>query len=422
MTTKITLTVKFINSLKPKKSRFEVREGNGFLVKVFPTGRKVFYLAYKFNNTQKKIALGKYPTISLKQARDKANELRRQIANGIDPIEEKQEAFKETIYTVGNLGKEFVEQYCKNKRKSWKEDERILNAYILKSSFHRKLAKDVRRRDIMLFCDDIANNRGKVMANRVFSFIRTMFNYAVVNEILEFTPCVALKKPGGEERRKQRYLKDHEIVEFWQGLENSLALSPVSRALKLILLTGQRPGEVCGICSSEINGRWWTIPGERTKNGRDHSVYLTDLALELIGDAEGPKFVSPVTGRPIYRHQLSQLVRRKFLPLAENGSKAKHIPKNPNSITYPKRWTFEKFTPHDLRRTCATHLVSLGFNQLLVGHILNHTDQSVTAIYNQYSYDKEKQQAMEAWEARIKQLINDDSDNKVIEIHANSTT
>jgi len=119
----------------------------------------------------------------------------------------------------------------------------------------------------------------------------------------------------------------------------------------------------------------------------------------------GPKFISPFTGRPVHRHHLSQSVRRKFLPLSKDEDKAKHIPKNPESRTYPKRWDFEKFTPHDLRRTCATHLVGLGFNQLLVGHILNHTDQSVTAIYNQYSYDKEKQEAMEAWEEKIRKLV-----------------
>jgi len=401
-----TITVKGIANLRPKDKVYEIREGNGFGIRVYTSGKKCFFLSYKTpSGRRRQTSLGEYPSLSLKQARDKANELRKLIANGIDPVEKKRQEREEIIYTVGNLGKIFVERYCKEKRRSWREDERILNTYILKSKLQSKLAKDVRRRDILNFCDDIARNRGKVMANRVFSFMRTMFSYAVTNEILEFTPCIAIKRPGGEEHKKQRYLKDEEIVKFWHGLDDAYFNPAVARALKLILLTGQRPGEVCGIASEEINGRWWTIPGERTKNGRDHSVYLTDLALELIGDGEGPKFISPFTGRPVHRHHLSQSVRRKFLPLSKDEDKAKHIPKNPESRTYPKRWDFEKFTPHDLRRTCATHLVGLGFNQLLVGHILNHTDQSVTAIYNQYSYDKEKQEAMEAWEKKLKELV-----------------
>ncbi len=399
------LTVKGINSLQPREKVYEIRDGNGFGLRVYPSGNKRLFFSYIINGRRKQISIGNYPSLSLKDARSISEKLRNQVAKGLDPLAIKREEKKRKVYTFENLGKEFLEKHCKQKRKSWKEDERILNTYILTSNLIKLNAKDIKRRDIKKLTDDIANNRGKVMANRVFSFIRTMFNYGMAAEIIEFSPCIGLSKPGGEEIKKSRYLKDEEITDFWKGLDESLINPAVIKALKIILLTGQRPSEVCGMHSDEINGHWWTIPGQRTKNGRDHSVYLTDLALEIIGDRKGAKFISATTNKTITRHQLSQAIHRKFAPLPKDVDKIKHIPTNPESRTRPRRWNFEKFTPHDLRRTCATHLVDLGFPQLLVGHILNHTDQSVTAIYNQYSYDKEKQQAMEIWTEKIIKIV-----------------
>lgn len=77
------------------------------------------------------------------------------------------------------------------------------------------------------------------------------------------------------------------------------------------------------------------------------------------------------------------------------------------------------FTPQDLRRTCGTHIVSIGFPQLLVGKILNHTDESITAIYNQHSYDLEKQKALEAWEKKLNQIISGAITDNIVSINAN---
>ena len=143
------------------------------------------------------------------------------------------------------------------------------------------------------------------MANRVFAFLNTMFRFALneENNVLEYSPCFGMKKPGGREKKKTRYLKDDEIVKFWNGLNDSLIAPPIINALKLILLTGQRPSEICGIHSDEINNRWWTIPGERTKNGSDHSVYLSDLALETIG----PKHHRPQSFQELYPDILNRI-------------------------------------------------------------------------------------------------------------------
>jgi integrase len=90
------------------------------------------------------------------------------------------------------------------------------------------------------------------------------------------------------------------------------SLLEVRRALKLVLVTAQRPGEVIGMHGSEIDGRWWTVPTGRAKNKKAHRVYLTDLALELIGDTAGEGYVFPsprkATGQHISRHALSRAI------------------------------------------------------------------------------------------------------------------
>jgi len=398
------ITVRAISNLPPQEKVYEIRDGDGFGLRVYPSGKKCFFFSYTIKGKRRQTSIGDYPTLSLKDARSAGEQLRKQVAKGLDPIETKKSE-KEVVLTLKDLGERFLEKHCKENKKSWKEDERILGTYISTSKLSKLHPKDITRKNIKKLTDDIAKNNGKVMANRVFAFLNTMFKYAInEEELIEHSPCFGMPKPGGKEKKKTRYLKDEEIVIFWKGLDDSLITPPVINALKIILLTGQRPSEVCGINSNEINGHWWTIPGKRTKNGEDHTVYLTDFALKLIGTQKGSKFISPTSKKIITRFHLSQAISRKLESLPNEEHKAKHIPTDPTSRTYPRKWNLEKFTPHDLRRTCATHLVGLGFDQLLVGNILNHTDQSVTSIYNQYTYDKEKQVAMENWEQKILQL------------------
>ena len=311
------LTVKAINNLQPQGKVYEIRDGDGFGLRVYPSGKKCFFFSYTINERRRQTSIGDYPTLSLKEAREAGEKLRNQVAKGLDPVEVKAKE-KETIHTLKDLGEKFIEEHCKKNKKSWKEDERILNTYVLTPNLRKLHPKDVTRKKIQSLLKKIAKDNGKVMANRVFAFINTMFRYALNEEedIVEHSPCFGLRKPGGKEKKKTRYLKDDEIVIFWKGLDDSLIAHPVTNALKLILLTGQRSSEVCGIHSDEINGHWWTIPGERTKNGLDHAVYLTDLSLEIIGNRKGNKFISPVSQKKVGRFQLRNMSMKMRHPLA----------------------------------------------------------------------------------------------------------
>jgi len=165
------------------------------------------------------------------------------------------------------------------------------------------------------------------------------------------------------------------------------------------------------------NGRWWTIPAERSKNKKAHRVYLADLALELIGDLtvtekktgkdlpKGFIFACPDDKKiqPISEKSLSKAIRRNLAwPVLHKGNPiygadGKPVTENRLGVDY--------FTPHDGRRTAATFMSKLGFMDEVIDAVLNHTKQGIIKTYNQNKYDAEKQQALEAWDRKLKSII-----------------
>ena len=180
--------------------------------------------------------------------------------------------------------------------------------------------------------------------------------------------------------------------------------------LKLQLVTAQRKGEILGAEWSEIHLEtlWWTIPESKAKNGITQRVPLSEFAVELL----------------MYIKRLSS--NSQWLFPSENGKS--HM--RGQSIDRAVRRSdsvFEKakikhFSPHDLRRTAATHMTEMGISRLVVSKILNHADSHITAIYDRHSYDSEKRNALEAWGKKLKQLINlhQNTDNVVDISHSNN--
>ena len=178
------------------------------------------------------------------------------------------------------------------------------------------------------------------------------------------------------------------------------------------------PGKGPGIHRREIEGKWWTIPPERSKNREANRVYLTDTALEPIGNKEGYIFESPrnpehpfdplVMTKSLKRNISAPLKDKKGRPVLDKDGK----PEIRNILGVAP------FTPHDLRRTASTHMAELGISEETIDRVQNHVTkrrQGVTHVYVRYSYDKEKIQAMEAWERKLQSIISDKK-GKVIPI------
>jgi integrase len=244
---------------------------------------------------------------------------------------------------------------------------------------------------------------------------RKLFNFAVEKDILEHSPFAGVRVPVDLSSR-DRILSDQEIKKLWTtGLPKAVMCNEIKRIIKLLLLTGQRVGEVCGIHVDEIDGHWWTLPPERTKNGMTHRVYLTDTALELLGEPLFEYyFPSPVSrtdnhGNRFYTHitrnAVSYAIRKNlkhYQPIRPiKGDKLVMV-----NIPEDKKMDIAHFTPHDLRRTFSTGLASLGFHDEIIDAVTGHKKQGIIRIYNRHKYDAEKQDALAAWEKKLLFLVN----------------
>jgi integrase len=262
-------TDKGIAALKPKAERYEKWDDgrSGFGVRVSPEGRKSFVFMYRFGGKARRMTIGRYPALSLASARvlfAKAKEL---LDAGKDPgalalADKRQEREAET---VKELVDEYLDRSAKSKR-SYAEIKRVLHREVLPAWGSRK-AKSIARRDVRVLANGIADRGAPVMANRTLQYINRMFRFGIAGDMLTVNPCTGIERPAVEHER-ERVLSPEEIKSFWSGLPDTDMTPAVQLILKLLLVTGQRRGEVVGIARDEIDheAKIWTIPSARTKN------------------------------------------------------------------------------------------------------------------------------------------------------------
>jgi len=394
-----------VRNMKTDKRLQDNLEGSGFGVRVYNSGTKVFYHTYTFDGKRRFLNLGEYPIVSLADARKRYNASKKKIDDGIDPLLEKDAAKADRKRTpfVSDFVDEFIMLYAKEHNRGWKEIERALKSEIVPRWGKRKMT-DIKRRDLILVLDDIKERGAPVMANRVLAYTRKMFSWAIDRAVLEIHPFLMMKRPNKEETR-ERVLSEAEIKTFWHNLDNCRMSDKIKRALKLILVTGQRPGEVLGMHRNEINDDWWEIPAERSKNKQAHRVFLTATAKQLIGDATGYIFESPV--HPANPFESPANPGKPYEVRTMTSDIKANLPHTPESKVIDNL-KIPHFTPHDLRRTASTQWAQMEIPGDLIDRLQNHITkqkQGVGHIYNRYSYNKEKQKAMEQWECKLNSII-----------------
>lgn len=248
---------------------------------------------------------------------------------------------------------------------------------------------ELRRRDARNAIDEILRRGKPVEATRVFEDLRAMVRWGVANEYLDVDPLSGASKPATPTARN-RVLTDDEINSLWNCLSVALARSPQCQTIiRLCLVTGQRVGEIAGMRRSELDfrAREWRLPGERVKNGHAHTVPLSDLALELIGNDAGDIIFPYGNG--------------SFPPL--------NIARVVNRANRDGRFPVSQWSTHDLRRTVLTGMARLGVAPIVLGHVANHrttTRAGITlSVYSQYTYDREKRAALDLWAERLRTIV-----------------
>ena len=394
------LTDAFIKSLKAADERIEFLDegytGRGSLyLRVGTSGKKTWTFLYRFKGLINRKQLGTYPEVSLLHARRAAGETILAIDSGQEPLQigSNQPSDEQRSVMHGIKLAEMADQYIKNyampKKRSWKEDKRILDHDILPTLGDTDIS-EITRKHIVSLLDNIRKRGAPIAANRTLAVTRKLLNWAVERGDLANNPIIGLKSPAMEHSR-DRVLTDAEIVQFWDGLDKTRMSKSVKLALRFMLVTGQRLGEVLQMTYDQVDGNIWMIPANVAKNGHAHRVPLPELALDILEEA-----LEDYNGNIMFRSQKSiKNAIDSFL--------------SPTALSHAVRDSLpiiglQNVTPHDLRRTAASHITMLGYHRVIVSKILNHVEGGVTTIYDRYGYDKEKEEALNAWSAKLIEL------------------
>ena len=308
----------------------------------------------------------------------------RQIAEGRDPGHERQEARADTVESVAA---QFIERYSRrhNRPRTVATNEAMLRRHVL-PRWRGRTVHDIKRRDVVDLVDSVAREH-PIAANRVLAVVSKMFNWALECDIIETSPCAGVRRPSAE-RSRERVLDDDELRRVWHG---AVALGfPWGPITQLLILTGQRRDEVAMMRWSEVDldKRLWTLPGERVKNGRVHTV-----PLERCG--HGCAGVRPARRRLRLRD-----------PAGKHPSHSHGKAKLDKAVGDVAPWRF-----HDLRRTVASGLARLGVNLPVIEKILNHTSGSfagVVGVYQRHDFADEKRKALEAWAQHVDGLVGEE--------------
>ncbi|MEA2109641.1 MAG: tyrosine-type recombinase/integrase [Pseudomonadota bacterium] len=395
---------KTLQSIKPqvKRYRIYIKSHPGLFLLVNPSGRISFQYRFQLAGRRREISLGVYPNTKYKTLLASYAKAVKAVDNNVDPLAVKEAEQDEDNPTTAELAKRFLERYAGRKLRETtaKEYERLLNKHVLPKWKNRK-AEDIKRSHVVSLVEKMAA-KTPIQANRTLAVIKSMFTYGVKVGLLESSPAAGVSLPG-KERIKDRVLTLDEITIMLKALEE--APRDARDILLLILLSGQRPGEVCSMHESQLNGDWWNMAGAETKSGRAHRVYLSRWTREIIQNRQddgltkdGYFFPGGVSRPHIRTDNLKNWFHRRLHKLFKEAGIA------------------EPFTAHDLRRSAATGMAMLG-HAAVVPDILNHAPQGITrTVYDRYDRGPEIKRALQAWEHAVKHAVEGIKEGTVIPV------
>lgn len=393
---KLALTAKAIEALAPDGVAYRVPDERciGLAVRVGPNGMKTWDLSFRVHGqgTVKRLSLGRVDDLSLGDARARANDLTSAARRGRDIVEEERKAVElvRSRATVRELIEEYVRRRVRGRLRTALEIERRLYRALASRLDH--FAGDLRRRDIRILLDAVADDGFAREAEKRRQTIGAMFRWALSQDNVEINPTTGLTAYGAG-TPGTRVLSPEEIGSVWDWLESGEVPQNHAYAMKLQLLTGARCGEVAGVCAEEIDtAEWtWTLPAARSKNGKSRITPLVGIARRIIEDR-------------------LLLVRTGALYRTEAGTPLRSVNVAQSLWARRNRLPVSKFTTHDLRRTVATQLAELGTPFDVIAIVIGHeagTRETKTLVRHYVRTDllQRKREVLQAWDRWIDGVI-----------------
>lgn len=363
-----TLTDRHIKSLKPKELRYDVRDAaaKGLVLRVNADGSKVWSVIVSRAGKRQRVSLGRYPDLSLSDARTKA-------------VERKQGGIRKTG-TVEYAFNQYIDE-IKVTRRAWRDVEQVGRLYLLPLFGQVKL-DTLTAEDGVELLDYVERKSSTNRAAKTLAYLRPFMKWAAGRKrYISMNPWAVLVPPDPGKNSRDRVLSDSELASIWTYAKS--APYPFGPFIQLLILTAQRRNEVAGMRWGEIDEtrRLLKIPPARHKQGRGHEVPLVDEAMNLLAD--------------IPRHCDFVFSTTQRSAISGFGNFKRRMDK----ATGVTDWRL-----HDLRRTAATRMSELGEPRFTIARVLGHSDTSVTATYDRASYRGEKRVALEKWQEFLEQL------------------
>jgi len=380
-----TLTDRFVAGVRPAATLQIIADAKvrGLVLRV-GTRSKVWYFTYRNGGPSQWLKLGAYPTLTLADARDRVAKERAVLAAGVDPAEERRKPPVEPVpsaptYTFADFVPVFV-RFQKGRTRHWEDEESKIKRYLLPAWGPLPL-KAITRVQVTELLDTVESKGLTAGTNRIQAVISRMFTVALNRGLIDAHPAARIIKRFKEQSR-DRVLTDAELRALWSGLDAQPGAA--SDAVRLRLLLGQRGIETVEILWTELDleRALWTLPRLRTKTQkRAHVVALPPTALKLLTQ----------------RHDAATSNEARVFPrltLTSNEHRALYLLHN------------GAYEWKDLRRTVATRLAELGFDETTIGRVLNHAHVTITAKhYNQHLYVEEIRNALTAWDRELHRIL-----------------
>ena len=378
------------------------------------SGQKYWRLKYRFAGKQKTLAVGVYPDVSMKEARERVEEAKRLIKQRIDPAIERKAKKRQIVVDTGNLFETIAEEWWQHQKGTWTADHARRTWLRLKDNtfdeMGSRVINDINPQDVIAVIRKIEKRGALDVAQRVLQDIRRIYRYAVQEGKLATNPVSELTAEvlKGRTLNHRPSLPREELPEFLQLLDNYHEKGRLltQLAIQLLILTFVRPGELRGARWNEfdLEQKLWRIPGERMKMKTDHLVPLSQQAMDLL------EKIKPITAQYEF---VFPSERRRTECMSDNTMRRAIFKLGYDGNTPDK----SKCVPHGFRATASSILNETGFNPDAIERQLSHMERDgVRAAYIHHArYLDERRQMMDWWANYLDSLR---GDGKVVPLFA----
>ena len=341
-------------------------------------GTKSFKVYRKLNDKPVRITLGKYPEISVEQARNEAQKVISEMIKGKNPNDEKKKLRAET--TFGDLFALYMERYSKHHKKTWKYDEKDVPRF-LGHWFQRKIS-GITKQEIQTLHEKIGKENGLYQANRLLARIHIIYNKAIEWGWEGLNPAQGIKK--FKEKSRDRFLHPDELPRFFKSLDKE-SNDTIRDYIYVSLFTGVRRSNVLAMQWDDINfeRREWLIP--ETKNGEPLRVHLIETVIDIL------------------KVRFKQYGKTEWV-FEGTGETGHLMEPKAGWKRILKRAGIKDLRLHDLRRTLGSWQAATGANSFIIGRSLGHKTPQSTAVYARLNLDPVRDSVEKATDAMLQTI------------------